>query len=49
MKFLRVLGVLTALLAGAPAISYAQFAYTARNVTLRRRRLGCAVSPKVAI
>jgi len=35
MKFLRVLGVLMALLAGAPAISYAQFAYTARNVTLR--------------
>ena len=35
MKFLRVLGVLTALLAGAPAIAYAQVAYTAKDVHLR--------------
>ena len=35
MKLLKVLGVLTALLAGAPAIAYAQVAYTAKNVHLR--------------
>ena len=35
MKLLKVLGVLTALLVGAPAIAYAQVAYTAKNVHLR--------------
>jgi uncharacterized protein YraI len=35
MKFLRVLGILTALLAGAPTIAYAQVAYTAKDVHLR--------------
>lgn len=35
MKLLRVLGVLTALLAGAPAVAYAQMVLTAKNVHLR--------------
>ena len=35
MKLLKVLGVLTALLAGAPTIAYAQVAYTAKDVHLR--------------
>lgn len=35
MKLLRILGVLMALLAGAPAIAHAQAAYTAKNVHLR--------------
>jgi uncharacterized protein YraI len=47
MKYLRMLGVLTALLAGAPAISYAQVAYTDRDINLRA---GPAVEyPVVAI
>jgi len=35
MKLLRVLGVLVALLAGAPAVAQAQYAYTAKYVHLR--------------
>ena len=35
MKLLKVLGVLTALLVGAPVIAHAQVAYTAKNVHLR--------------
>ena len=35
MKLLRVLGILVALLAGAPAVAQAQYAYTAKYVHLR--------------
>ena len=38
MRSLRVLGVVAALLAGAPAIAYAQWAYTAKDVHLRADR-----------
>jgi uncharacterized protein YraI len=47
MKIFKVLGILTALLAGAPTISYAQLAYTSNGVNLRA---GPAVEyPVVAI